>query len=108
MQGLSSSAPCFPLHSLHAPAMLNEFQMPVGCTFSYVSLRPLRGNAHRDLLLVECEADSRILRRPFANVPFTKVIRKEYMSYGNITIDTYKWDTGMTLVLVVVQFLICV
>lgn len=50
-----------------------------------------------------------MLRRPFANVPFTKVIRKEYMSYGNVTIDAYKRNTWMTLVLAaVVHFLICV
>lgn len=52
-----------------------NFRCPMGRALSYVSLRPLQGNAHRDLLLVEWEADSRILRRPFANVPFTKVIR---------------------------------
>ena len=86
-----------------------NFRCPMGRTLSYVSLRPLHGNAHRDLLLVEWEADSRILRRPFANVPFTKVIREEYVSYGNVTTDTHKWDTWVTLVLVVVvQFLICV
>ena len=95
-------------HSTHQPCWMN-FRCPMVRTFSYLSLKPLQRNAHRVLLLVKWEADSRTLRRPFANVPFTKVIRKEYMSYGNGTIDAYKWDTWMALVLAaVVHFLICV
>lgn len=47
--------------------------------FLVVSLTDLKENALRDLLLVEWEAGRSILRRLFASLSLTKVIRKEKM-----------------------------